>query len=119
IVDQEPSQSAYQQTAFTEPDYPLAAPTPHLPKGSFVVQEKASRASDADREEPSHENKIAERMQAFESAMTRADWAAAEKHLSDRSRLLPADSLTLLRNNAWLLMNKGNDAESMKLYTRI
>ncbi len=90
--------------------------TPSLPHGSFVVQAKAT---DAPADEQSHENRIAERMQTFESAMTRTDWAAAERHLNDLSSLLPTDSLTLLRNKAWLLMNKGDNAKSMKLYTRI
>lgn len=140
IADNAPAPSPYGRTAAL-PGYPGSAPgaditspshhgdaaplyhapsaMPSLPHGSFVVQAQASKITDAPTDAQGHENRIADRMQTFESAMTRGDWAAAERHLNDLSSLLPADSLTLLRNKAWLLMNKGKDAESMKLYTRI
>ncbi len=111
--------TAFHRHEGATPLYDAPRDAPSLPQGSFVVQADASKTQDAATDTQNHERRIADRIQIFEAAMANGDWSAAERHLNDLSSLLPADSLTLLRNKAWLLMNKGSDAESRKLYTRI
>jgi len=109
---------------------PTTTSAPHgfapLPPGSLVVRDAAPVASSPAAHAPTSGEpgepdaaSVARRVEAMSTAIDSGDFEAAQAQLLQLQHLLPAQSLTLLRMQAYLAQRRGDDAQALPLYRQI
>jgi hypothetical protein len=90
---------------------PAANAAPYLGSDNFV---KVGKQPEVDSDEG-----IASQIAAFNAAMGSKDHVGARDALASLQRRLPAQSMTMLRMQAWYAVDSGDDAAALTLYQRI
>lgn len=97
---------------------PAAAPTPS-PAQPISIKLERHTSSSGERHRETDDARVAHNVATLESAMANGDLPTARQALAQLDALLPGESLTLLRMQAWVA-HAGNDTGGAeKLYRRI
>lgn len=88
-----------------------ATAAPYLGSDNFV---KVGKQPEVDSDEG-----VANQIAAFNAAMGSKDRAGARDALASLQRRLPAQSMTMLRMQAWYAVESGDDVAALALYQRI